>query len=276
MSLKKFAEKIYTNPLYIILTIVAALITIIGGIKITKHVTTAPDRPSLTSSIEIFYALPLNQLIDFDKKTKDFYRFECPDFNSNAREQFSWLKECVLLKFGALGSFNGKNFYFGTYNFSKDFNYINEGIIVFEGWNNSDFIEPVIFRVHLDILPKSPMLGYSEPRIFNTKYGPILNVSCALGGGSAIAYDFQYFLWNGSKWILLDNQSWMDQLVDKLLLKGLTIYNDEPIDLNNLVYTSYLWKLRVDPHCCPTGGRVKVYLKIQQYRFVIDSLTFLD
>jgi hypothetical protein len=68
----------------------------------------------------------------------------------------------------------------------------------------------------------------------------------------------------------------MDQLVDKLLLKGLTIYNDEPIDLNNLVYTSYLWKLRVDPHCCPTGGRVKVYLKIQQYRFVIDSLTFLD
>jgi hypothetical protein len=186
------------------------------------------------------------------------------------------LKKCSLTKFGVLGSLKGKNFYFGLYNFSEHPSYPNEGIIVFEGYSDNlteDYIKPVIFHAQMDIMKEMSGSGYSEPRIFGTKYGPILEISCVLWGGSAVAYDFKYFLWSGSRWVLLDNESWMAELSTKLP-KGLSTLNYEPIDLNNLVYVSYLWR-EGDAHCCPTGGRVRVNLKIHQYRFTIDRVTIL-
>jgi hypothetical protein len=225
------------------------------------------------SETTIINNLPINKRIAIIQEPKQRYKYSCPDFNPDAVAHFTWLSKCKVNKFESLGSIDDIPYYFGLYNFiDHQDGYLNQGIIIFEGNSTSNYIKPLIFKVHLDIYPKIRYLGYSEPRIFSTDVGTVLVLSCALGGGSAIAYDNDYFFWNGSNWIELDSKKWESELKRKLP-KGLSTWNALIIDLNDLTVTSDLWAEK-DAHCCPTGGKVRVYLSIKQNRFTIDKLNF--
>jgi len=225
------------------------------------------------SETNIINNLPIDKKITIARAPKQKYRYSCPDFHPDAVDHFIWLSECEINKFGSLGSIDDRVFYFGLYNFFyQQSGYLNQGVVIFEGNATNYYIKPFIFKVHLDISPQIPSLGYSEPRIFNTEFGKVLVLSCALGGVSAIAYDNNYFFWNGSNWIELDSKKWESEF-ERKLPKGLSTWYQLIIDLNDLTVTSDLWTEK-DAHCCPTGGKVKVYLSIKQNRFAIDKLKF--
>lgn len=228
------------------------------------------------SETYIFNTLPIDKKIIIDQASKQKYKYSCPDFHPDAAGHFVWLSECEINKFGSIGSLDDRLFYFGLYNFFPQKNdYLNQGVAIFEGNATNDFIKPFIFKVHLDISPQIPSFGYSEPRIFNTEFGKVLALSCALVGGSGgIAYDNDYFFWNGSNWIELDSKKWESDL-EKKLPKGLSTLNQLIIDLNDLTVTSELWTAK-DAHATPTGGIVKVHLSIKQNRFIIGKLKFLQ
>ena len=225
------------------------------------------------SDTKIFNSLPIDKKISFNREARNEKELfnNCPDFHSDTIEHFPWLNDCEINQSGPFGSIGDKEFYFALYNFfNQGGDYLNLGIGIFEGANN-DYKKPFIFKVHLDISPQISNLGYSEPRIFHTKFGKVLALSCGVHAGSGgISYDHDYFFWNNSDWIALDSEKWKAELKRKLP-KGLSIWNQMTIDLNNLTVDSRLWTEK-DAHCCPTGGVVKVSLSIKQNRFVIDKL----
>jgi hypothetical protein len=229
------------------------------------------DNPNKDSESNTINNLPLDKKIILTKRPKETYMYKCPDFQPDALDHFGWLSDCEINKFGSLGSINDRAFYFGLYTFSRqEVDYLSQGVIVFEGKITDMYIKPCIFKVHLDIFPKAAILGYSEPRIFDTKFGKILVLSCALGGGSSIAYDNNYYLWENSNWVEIDSKKWELELKGKLP-KGLSIWDQPEIDFNDLTIASNLWTEK-DPHCCPTGGKVKIYLSIKENRFEIDKV----
>ena len=242
------------------------------GNSIDKQNDSANKLIDYESESNIINNLPIDKKITIARAPKQKYRYSCPDFHPDAVDHFIWLSECEINKFGSLGSIDDRVFYFGLYNFFyQQSGYLNQGVVIFEGNATNDYIKPFIFKVHLDISPQIPSLGYSEPRIFNTEFGKVLVLSCALGGGSGgIAYDNDYFFWNGSNWIELDSKEWESEF-EKKLPKGLSTSGQLIIDLNDLTVTSDLWTAK-DAHCCPTGGKVKVHLSIKQNRFTIDKL----
>lgn len=229
------------------------------------------DSPNKESESKIINDLPLDKKIIVSKEPKETYMYKCPDFQPDALDHFSWLRECKINKFGSIGSINDRAFYFGLYTFSRqEVDYLNQGVIVFERKITDIHIKPCIFKVHLDIFPQVAILGYSEPRIFDTKFGNILVLSCALGGVSGIAYANNYYLWKNSNWAEIDSKKWELELEQKLP-KGLSTMNQLEIDFGNLTVVSDLWTEN-DAHCCPTGGKVKIYLSIKENRFEIDKM----
>lgn len=226
------------------------------------------------SETNIINNLSIDKKITIARAPKQKYRYSCPDFHPDAVGHFTWLSKCEINKFGSLGTIGNRAFYFGLYKFiCQQSDYLNQGVVIFEGDTTNDYIKPFIFKVHLDIFPQVLTLGYSEPRIFNTEFGKVLALSCALGGGSAPSYDNNYFFWNGSNWIELNSKKWESEL-ERKLPKGLSTVDQLIIDLNDLTVTSDLWTAK-DAHCCPTGGKIKVYLSIKQNMFAIDKLKFL-
>ena len=136
------------------------------------------DNPNKESESNIINNLPLDKKIIVSKKPKETYMYQCPDFQPDALDHFGWLRDCEINKFGSLGSINDRAFYFGLYSFSRqEVHYLNQGVIVFEENITDKHINPCIFKVHLDIFPQVATLGYSEPRIFDTKFGKILILS---------------------------------------------------------------------------------------------------
>ncbi len=222
----------------------------------------------------IFNNLPIDKKITSARAPKQKYRYSCPDFHPDALGHFIWLSKCEINKFGSLGTIDNRAFYFGLYKFfNQQSGYLNQGVVIFEGDTANDYIKPFIFKAHLDISPQIHSLGYSEPRIFDTEFGKVLVLSCELGGRSYTAYDNNYFFWNGFNWIDLDSKKWESELKRKLP-KGLSISGQLIIDLNDLTVTAALWTEK-DARCCPTGGKVKVYLSIKQNRLVINKLKIL-
>ena len=243
--------------------------------------TAPPPRPgemdAPDGSEEALNSLPVKDLLLDPVKPRIFYDRGTPVFKEAVLKRFGFLKNCRLNKFALFAS-RPKILYFATYDFAPDSDGVgrDRGIAIFEetGFDEKRsmaILKPIIFQFSF-FLPPLERLGFSEPRVIDTKRGSVLEIPCIDAIGSSVFYAHRYYLFENGEFVPLDCESWKKK-VEASFPKGVGIWDWHPIDLAHLLYVSNLWG-EDDPHSAPTAGKVIVHLKIENRSFAVDKIRF--
>ena len=111
--------------------------------------------------------------------------------------------------------------------------------------------------------------SYDAPLVVHGKDGTLLCLTGNISGTGALM-DTALFVWRDGHWNKVDHEAWIAQLPVKLG-RPVTIQRGPWPDWGRLTVETNLWK-PTDGGCCGTGGRVKVWLKLDHDKIVIDHL----
>jgi hypothetical protein len=75
--------------------------------------------------------------------------------------------------------------------------------------------------------------------------------------------------------ILLDVTDKIDEILKKLLPKGLIIMNGGGFNVRTLTYGMPVWKPG-DAHCCPTGGSIEIKFALKDHQLVVISRSYKE
>ena len=112
---------------------------------------------------------------------------------------------------------------------------------------------------------------FEAPVIIKNDFGTILCIP-HLFAGTGHFNDDKYFLYSKSQWQRINTSNWLKTLNDKLP-KGFGVWKGVTPDIANLSATTHVWE-KGDPNCCPSGGKIKIKLGIENQELIVISHDF--
>lgn len=91
------------------------------------------------------------------------------------------------------------------------------------------------------------------------------------GSGGIVTYFYLYIPVNGIPHQL--DTSIINTIIEERVPKGMYVNNGNPFDIDTLLFDGQLEG--ADPHCCPTGGEVKIQFKLIEDSLRLVSYTYI-
>lgn len=192
-------------------------------------------------------------------------------------------RECRVTDFGAIGSVQGKTYYYALYCLVPHFApgeercvsptlsvaYQQGGLALFVQEGSSGSAQLMLERANSEF----GMFLYERPRIVRNSTGTMLYVPIELAGAGHGNMSEYFVLDQQRGWRQLDAQSWLKDLASRLP-PGREIWKGVWPDLETMEATAGLYRPG-DGNCCPSGGSARIELGIDGDRFVVKRLQLL-
>lgn len=113
---------------------------------------------------------------------------------------------------------------------------------------------------------------FDAPYINTNEYGNLLTLPVRVSGTGNFN-DNDYFIRGQDRWVLMDTQSWLEDL-NQRIPSGLAILKGVEPNIASLTASANLYRPE-DPNCCPTGGSADISLGIAGNRLTIKSVKII-
>ncbi len=188
-------------------------------------------------------------------------------------------ERCTIKKLGDLGQVDNKNFYFTLYEWldkseveeheksdpPAKYPRTNTAIVLFYSTKESPNMLRPFYADRTDL----NVGWFEEPRIIRGAQGVLLQIPHR-GPKTANTEVDSILSWQASEWRIIDTQSWVDDLQNRLP-EGCSVIRETLVNFESMKASNYLWKAS-DSNCCPTCGRFSATLALQEDRLVIKNL----
>ncbi len=186
-------------------------------------------------------------------------------------------KECKVTESEQFGIVDGEKYLYAIYCLMPAFEkeskcgdnsfagryHSRRGLAVFV--QKGEFAELLFERADPDI----GIIYYEKPEIIQIGKTTMMVLKIVIDGtGSGNASE--YFSWQDHKWVPIESESWQQELRTKIPA-GLQIWRGIWPDFGTMTAETGLYK-PTDANCCPTGGRAKIDLALENNQFVFKNV----
>lgn len=186
---------------------------------------------------------------------------------------------CTVKKFADLGLIEGKNYFYVLYEWLDQQELMevkrmnpqdtrtNTAVILFY----SDPLSPNMLRPFYSDRDDLNTGWFTDPKVLRGANGTFLQIPHKVAT-SAEGEPDTLLRWQDENWRLIDTQSWIEDLQNRLpedcSVVGNPSMNYLTMDASNMVWKSS------DDRCCPTCGKVYTSLELKEDRLVIKSIRY--
>ena len=186
-------------------------------------------------------------------------------------------KECKVTESGQFGVVDGERYFYAIYclmpgtekeskcgdnSFAGGY-HSRRGLAVFV--QKGEFAELLFERAEPDI----GIIYYENPEIIEIGKTTVLVLKIVIDGTGA-GNASEYFSWQDHKWVPIESEMWQQELRTKIPA-GPQIWKGIWPDLRTMTAETGLYK-PTDANCCPTGGRAKIELALENNKFILKKV----